>query len=247
MQERWDQFLAVAADNEREIEAQSSRLEYLQQLVQRLLTLRQRNEDAAQQAEQQPQEGGQLVEQLALQITDLESADRSLNQRIEDCLEKLTAAREQMVVRERALEEARGKVQELRHQLASLQAAQDAALGQDVQEAEAWIESQGLSQAQRVSEHLAVVPGWERAIEAILGRFMQAIQVDSIADYADSLVTLAEGDVALVEYRDNLDQKSPRSAEFDLPTAASLVRSRKPLPQVRCCSGFMPPNPLKSH
>ena len=225
VQERWDQFLAVAADNEREIEAQSSRLEYLQQLVQRLLTLRQRNEDAAQQAEQQPQEGGQLVEQLALQITDLESADRSLNQRIEDCLEKLTAAREQVVVRERALEEARGKVQELRHQLASLQAAQDAALGQDVQEAEAWIESQGLSQAQRVGEHLAVVPGWERAIEAILGRFMQAIQVDSIADYADSLVTLAEGDVALVEYRDNLDQKSPRSAEFDLPTAASLVRS----------------------
>jgi chromosome segregation protein len=123
------------------------------------------------------------------------------------------------------LEEARGRVQELRHQLASLQAAQDAALGQDVQEAEAWIESQGLRQAQRVGEHLAVVPGWERAIEAILGRFMQAIQVDSISDYADALVGLAEGDVALVEYRDNLDQKSPRSAEFDLPTAASLVRS----------------------
>jgi chromosome segregation protein len=225
VQQRWDKFLAVAAENEREIEAQSSRLEYLKQLVERLLTLRQRNEDAAQQAEQQPQEGGQLVEQLALQITDLESADRTLTQRIEDCLEKLTTAREQVVVRERALEEARGRVQELRHQLASLQAAQDAALGQDVQEAEAWIESQGLRQAQRVGEHLAVVPGWERAIEAILGRFMQAIQVDSISDYADALVGLAEGDVALVEYRDNLDQKSPRSAEFDLPTAASLVRS----------------------
>ena len=41
----------------------------------------------------------------------------------------------------------------------------------------------------------------------------------------EPLVTLAEGDVALVEYRDNLDQKSPRNAEFDLPTAASLVRS----------------------
>jgi chromosome segregation protein len=225
VQQRWDKFLAVAAENEREIEAQSSRLEYLKQLVERLLTLRQRNEDAAQQAEQQPQEGGQLVEQLALQITDLESADRTLTQRIEDCLEKLTTAREQVVVRERALEEARGRVQELRHQLASLQAAQDAALGQDVQEAEAWIEAQGLRQAQRVGEHLAVVPGWERAIEAILGRFMQAIQVDSISDYADALVSLAEGDVALVEYRDNLDQKSPRRAEFDLPTAASLVRS----------------------
>ena len=224
-QQRWDQFLAVAADNEREIEAQASRLEYLKQLVNRLLTLRERNEEAFRQAEQQPQEGGQLVEQLALQITDLETADRSLNQRIEDCLEKLSVAREQIGVRERALEEARSKVQELRHQLAGLQAAQDAALGQDVQEAEAWIESQGLSAAQRVGEHLAVVPGWERAIEAILGRFMQAIQVDSIADYAGSLVTLAEGDVALVEYRDNLDQKSPRNAEFDLPTAASLVRS----------------------
>ena len=60
----------------------------LQQLVQRLRTLRQRNEEAMLQAEEQPPEGGQLVEQLALQITDLESADRSLTQRIEDCLEK---------------------------------------------------------------------------------------------------------------------------------------------------------------
>ena len=188
-------------------------------------TLRQRNEEAMLQAEEQPQEGGQLVEQLALQITDLESADRSLTQRIEDCLEKLTRAREQVGNRERTLEAARSQVQELRHQLASLQAAQDAALGQDVQEAESWIEAQGLSQAQRVGEHLAVVPGWERAIEAVLGRFLQAIQVDSLEDYADSLVNLAEGDVALVEYRDNLDQKSPRSGAFDLPTAASLVRS----------------------
>ncbi len=225
VQQRWDQFLTVTAENEREIEAQSSRLEYLNQLVQRLQTLRQRNEDAARQLEQQPREGGQLVEQLALQITDLESADRTLNQRIDDCLEKLTTAREQVIARERELESARSSVQESRHQLAGLQAAQDAALGQDVQEAEAWIESQGLAQAQRVGEHLAVVPGWERAIEAILGRFMQAIQVDSIADYADSLVNLAEGDVALVEQRDNLDQKSPRGATFDLPTAASLVRS----------------------
>ena len=225
VQERWEQFLAVAAENQREIEAQVSRLEYLQQLVQRLRTLRQRNEEAMLQAEEQPQEGGQLVEQLALQITDLESADRSVTQRIEDCLEKLTLAREQVGNRERTLEAARSQVQELRHQLASLQAAQDAALGQDVQEAESWIEAQGLSQAQRVGEHLAVVPGWERAIEAVLGRFLQAIQVDSLEDYADSLVNLAEGDVALVEYRDNLDQKSPRNGAFDLPTAASLVRS----------------------
>ena len=73
--------------------------------------------------------------------------------------------------------------------------------------------------------HLAVVAGWERAIEAVLGRFLRAIQVDSLEDYADSLVNLAEGDVALVEYRDNLDQELPRNVQFDLPTAASLVRS----------------------
>ena len=225
VQQRWDRFLAVAAENQREIEAQVSRLEYLQQLLQRLRNLRQRNEDAVQQVGEQPQEGGQLVEQLALQITDLESADRSLTQRIEECLDKLSLAREQVVARERALETARGQVQELRHQLAGLQAAQDAALGQDVLEAESWIEAQGLGQARRVGEHLAVVPGWERAIEAVLGRFLRAIQVDSLEDHADALVNLAEGDVALVEYRDNLDQKSPRNAQFDLPTAASLVRS----------------------
>ena len=225
IQQRWDQFLAIAAENQREIESQVSRLEYLQQLVQRLRTLRQRNEDTVQKVDEQPQEGGQLVEQLALQITDLESADRSLTQRIEECLEKLSLAREHVIARERDLDTARARVQELRHQLAGMQAAQDAALGQDVLEAESWIEAQGLGQARRVGEHLAVVPGWERAIEAVLGRFLRAIQVDSLEDHASALVNLAEGDVALVEYRDNLDQKSPRNHEFDLPTAASLVRS----------------------
>ncbi len=225
VQQRWDQFVAIAAENQREIEAQVSRLEYLQQLVQRLRTLRQRNEDTVQKVDEQPQEGGQLVEQLALQITDLETADRSLTQRIEECLEKLSLAREHVIARERDLDTARARVQELRHQLAGMQAAQDAALGQDVLEAESWIEAQGLGQARRVGEHLAVVPGWERAIEAVLGRFLRAIEVDSLEDHADALVNLAEGDVALVEYRDNLDQKSPRNPEFDLPTAASLVRS----------------------
>ena len=101
VQERWEQFLAVAAENQREIEAQVSRLEYLQQLVQRLRTLRQRNEEAMLQTQEQPQEGGPLVEQLALQITDLESADRSLTHRFEECIEKLALAREQVGNRER--------------------------------------------------------------------------------------------------------------------------------------------------
>ena len=80
------------------------------------------------------------------------------------------------------LESARGQVQQLRQQAANLQAIQDAALGSNVPEAENWIADNDLLNAQRLGQNLSVVPGWEGAVESVLGRFMQALQVDDLAD-----------------------------------------------------------------
>jgi chromosome segregation protein len=197
-------------------------VEYLEQLIQRLDARAQ--ELAKLSADQPQQEGGQLVEQMALEINDLEGESKSLDQRIAECLQGLTENREQLAQREKSLETSRSEVQQLGSQLASLQAVQEAALGQNVQEAEAWIKENGLASASRLGENLAVVPGWERAIEAVLGRFMQALRVDNLDDYAASLTHLDDGDLALVEGKSHHASEA-RNESLGLPTVSSLLRS----------------------
>jgi chromosome segregation protein len=221
-QQRWDSFNAEAAINDREAEVQKSRVEYLEQLIQRLDARAQ--ELAKLSADQPQQEGGQLVEQMALEINDLEGESKSLDQRIAECLQGLTENREQLAQREKSLETSRSEVQQLGSQLASLQAVQEAALGQNVQEAEAWINENGLASASRLGENLAVVPGWERAIEAVLGRFMQALRVDNLDHYAASLTHLDDGDLALVEGKSHHASEA-RNESLGLPTVSSLLRS----------------------
>ena len=98
-QQRWDTFNAEAGINDREAEVQKSRVEYLEQLIQRLDA---RAQELAKLSADQPQEeGGQLVEQMALEINDLEGESKSLDQRISECLQGLTENREATRSREK--------------------------------------------------------------------------------------------------------------------------------------------------
>ena len=221
-QERWDTFNQQFSANEQEAQVQTSRIEYLQQLIARLDN---RAQELARLASDQPKQEGQLVEQMALEIDGLESQSRSLDELITECREELSVARQATQGLEQSLESARGQVQQLRQQAANLQAIQDAALGSNVPEAENWIADNDLLNAQRLGQNLSVVPGWEGAVESVLGRFMQALQVDDLAGFADTLSQLVEGDLALVESRAT-DAVDARNEALALPTVRSLLRDR---------------------
>ena len=49
------------------------------------------------------------------------------------------------------------------------QSSSDVSLRQEASEAEDWIQEQRLQHAGRPGEVLSVVPGWERALEIVLG------------------------------------------------------------------------------
>ena len=221
-QQRWDSFNQEFSANEQEAQVQTSRIEYLQQLIARLNN---RAQELTRLALDQPKQEGQLVEQMALEIDGLETQSRSLDELMAECREELSVARQATQGLEQSLESARGQVQELRQQSANLQAIQDAALGSHVPEAENWISDNDLSSAQRLGQNLSVVPGWEGAVESVLGRFMQALQVDDLTGFAGTLSQLAEGDLALVESRAT-DAVDARNEALALPTVRSLLRDR---------------------
>ena len=221
-QQRWDAFNQQFSANEQEAQVQTSRIEYLQQLIGRLDN---RAQELARLASDQPKQEGQLVEQMALEIDGLETQSRSLDELMADCREELSGARQATQGLEQSLESAQGQVQDLRQQSANLQAIQDAALGSNVPEAENWINDNNLAGAQRLGQNLSVVPGWESAVESVLGRFMQALEVDDLTGFAGTLSQLAEGDLALVESRAT-DGADARNEALALPTVRSLLRDR---------------------
>ncbi len=215
-QSAWDEFSIRAAENEREADVQASRVEHLEQLLQRL---RGRHDRLADDAEGVTTYATDAVDSLAAEIASIESRHHGLEADIDRCIKDLAAAREDVVMRERVVEDARTEVQTLRHNLASLQAVQQAALGRDERTAHEWIESQGLANAQRLGEALAVVPGWERSVEAVLGDYLQGIRVDDLAGFQTALQSLPDGGVTLVE------ASFEAETHGELPGLASLIRS----------------------
>jgi chromosome segregation protein len=217
-QNSWDTFTEVNAENERNAEVQASRIEHLEQLVQRL---RGRHEHLSSAFELAADVGTDDVHSLAAEIVLAEDRRMVLENEVDVCLRDLIAAREDLLIREHVLDEARSEVQALRHELASVEALQRAALGRSEAEAHDWVEAQGLAGAERVGEALSVVPGWEQAVETVLGDHLQAIRVDSLEPYQASFATSASGGVILTE----ASVETHMSGE--LPGLASLVRSRE--------------------
>ena len=215
-QRDWDEFTRSASAHERNAEVQASRIEHLEQLLTRLKGRREQLEtDAAAPAPV----GSDEVSTLAAEIEEVEAKRRRLEADIDECIKEHAAAREDLMMRERTLDEARNDLHDLRHELASLEALQRAALGREAREAHDWIEAQGLAQAERLGEVLSVVPGWEQAVETVLGDHLQAIRVSRLEDYATAIDAFEEGGVTLTEASMDVNMSG------DLPSLASLIRS----------------------
>ncbi|MDA1077116.1 MAG: chromosome segregation protein SMC, partial [Proteobacteria bacterium] len=218
LQNGWEDFSSRAANNDRDAEVQASRIDHLEQLIQRLKTRSNQLEDESRSFEGERPEAG-VVDSLFEEIESGQRNYRAAEADIDQCLKELAAAREDVVSRERVLEEARNEVQGLRHDLAGLEARQKAALGRAEGDVEDWLEQQGLANATRLGEALAVVPGWERAVEIVLGEFIQGILLNDLSPYSDALATLKEGHIALVEGSLVSEVSGP------LPALVSLIRS----------------------
>ena len=104
--------------------------------------------------------------------------------RVEELVAQLQAERQ----RERELAEsaqaARREALETEGRIVSLDALQRAALGESSAQVVEWLAASGLAGRPRLAQQLTVDPGWERAVETVLGAYLEAVCVDSIDDVA---------------------------------------------------------------
>ncbi|WP_326430009.1 chromosome segregation protein SMC [Stutzerimonas frequens] len=178
-QEQWERFNQHSAEPRRAAEVQQSRIQQLEQSLERLAERQRRLDDERALLAADPEDVAilELDEQLAASELELEAfaaAGEALNERLEQLREELQLAT-------RTQQQAQGELQRLNGRIASLEALQQAAMepGKGVAE---WLREQGLEQRPRLADGLRVEPGWELAVETVLGADLQAVLLDDFAE-----------------------------------------------------------------
>ena len=143
--------------------------------------------------EEQKAQHGELLERELRKRQAREEFERHLA----DIAEKIRKLREQDERLTRLVEERRMTLHESQGKFASLEALQDAALGSGDDGTKRWLAATGLDNNRRVAQTLDVESGWERAVETVLGDYLQAVCVSDIAPVAESIMNLRSGSLTV--------------------------------------------------
>jgi chromosome segregation protein len=192
--ERISEELAAAA---RSIEVEDTRLEQLAAQGQRLDKEQQKNFDERQALSFAEIE--QRLETLVAQEERLAAACDNAARALESVWAQIQQLREQEKRISTHLDQLRDNLQTDRGRLTSLEALQEAALGNSTEQVNRWLQAQTLDERRRLAQDLVVEAGWERAVETVLGPYLQAVGVTSIDTVAGSLSELTEGGITLIE------------------------------------------------
>ena len=205
-QEQWERFNQQSTEPRRAAEVQQSRIQQLEQSLERLAERRRRldEERASLAGDPEDAELSELSEQLALGELGLE--ELAMAQEQSD--QQLEQLREQIQQANRDEQHAQGELQRLNGRIASLEALQQAAMdpGKGVSE---WLQEQGLDQRPRLADGLRVEPGWELAVETVLGADLHAVLLERFDDL--DMSGFEQGDLRLVS-----SQRAARSVSGSL-------------------------------
>ncbi|HLK71629.1 MAG TPA: chromosome segregation protein SMC, partial [Steroidobacteraceae bacterium] len=111
-------------------------------------------------------------------------------------VQRLRAAQQSI---EGRLEQLRRERDQTRSELLSLEALQKAALQEQHPASAAWLASLGERAGLRLAEILEVDPGWERAVETVLGDYLEAVDVDTLEPLQSELGRLSIGQLTFIE------------------------------------------------
>ncbi|MBT8092549.1 MAG: chromosome segregation protein SMC, partial [Gammaproteobacteria bacterium] len=123
--------------------------------------------------------------------------DRHLAE-IGDNIRKL---REQDQKLTRLVDERHQILQGAQGKFASLEALQNAAMGVADGSVKQWLETSGLEGNKRVAQALDVADGWEKAVETVLGDYLQAVCVSDITPLTESIAKLRAGNITVFRER----------------------------------------------
>jgi chromosome segregation protein len=215
-QHTWDTHAQAVSLGQRETGVERARIEQLESQQRRLLQQRERQEsERTTLAQLQPAIALEALEQSAASARD--AGERAAAE-LQELLAEISVTRDREREQSQALNALRTRWQQALGTQVSTEALQTAALGKASGKVTEWLKSKSLDRHPRVAQQLRVERGWERAVETVLGSYLEAVCVDGLDSITDLLASFEGGYLAVV----SMDQASPPSGDAVSPQASLL-------------------------
>jgi chromosome segregation protein len=195
-QHGWDQHALAVASGQRETQVERARIEQLEGQQRRLLQQQERQQaelDALLQL--QPPVA---LETLAQRADEARTSGEKAAAELQELLAEIGVTREREREQAQGLNALRSRLQQAQGSLVSTEALQQAALGKASGKVTQWLKSKSLDHQPRVAQQLRVDKGWDRAVETVLGSYLEAVCVDGLDSVTELLESFDGGHLAVV-------------------------------------------------
>ena len=179
----------------------------------------------------------ELTKQQQL-LADTKEQSSTIKTDFDTCKQDLQIQIESNRSSQQLLQDSRSELQSLSGKLSSLEVLQRAGLGKDnnskaMKRQKEWLSKRGLDSIQPIAESIQIENGWEKALEIVLGDFLQSKQLES----KQQLETVISGDLPSASstfiFSDNKKQsfsKNSLASKVSKPTAIHAL-----LAHIQCC------------
>ncbi len=195
-QEQWDEYTLKFNEARQQLGIEETRAEQIESRIQSYAERRKKLDDARSVADK---------DELKAKFDDLTTAEQRKSQarddfdrHLADIADKIRKLREQDKKLTRLVDERRATLQAAQGKYASLEALQKAALGEGDEGVQRWLEGEGIDSDRRVAKTLDVADGWEKAVETVLGDYLQAVCVADLEPATAGIAKLKVGNVTLL-------------------------------------------------
>ena len=195
-QKQWDEHSRQYSEA---LQAQSVETTRSEQLESRLQSFSERRKKIAEaQGDASPEDLKARHDEVVEQELRKRQARDEFDRHLTDIAEKIRKLRDQDRKLTHLVDERHSTMQDARGKYASLEALQKAALGEGDDGIQSWLAGAGLEQNHLVAQKLNVDSGWEKAVETVLGDYLQAVCVADITPVTETIARLKTGKVTIL-------------------------------------------------
>ena len=220
-QTEWETFNTTMSEYAGRVEVEQTRLQHLETAIEET-TKRQ----VSLQRELEEIDRDSLLETINTNHDEINGNEKQFSGFKEELAGKrklLQKARDEYLRVSQQLDELRLAIQKQEGRLASLEALQQSASG-DNNAVGQWLKNTGLSDFPRLAQQVNVDAEWARAVEIVLSRYLQDICVDDLSDYKDHLLRLSSGHAGIVS-----NKEVAGTGKHKRPVLADKIKGKFPL------------------
>ena len=195
-QQRWELFTREGAEANQKAMVERARIEQLDGRLRR--SLQQQERVHTERDNLASQDVSAALAELVAKRDEAQQAAESAQQRMQALIQEVNAARDAERAAQVGLDKARSELSRLRGQVVSIEAMQQAALGQVKGQVVDWLKGRGWADLPRLAQGLTVESGWSRAVETVLGGYLEAVCVEGLDAVASVVGDLKVGQVTFI-------------------------------------------------